>query len=89
MTAAPLFDVNLNALSAAVIPNHVRGRVSGAFSAINYGVRPLGAVTGGWLGTEIGLRPTIVVAAASGSLAFLWLLRSPIPATRTLADPPP
>ena len=39
-----LFDVNLNALQATVTPDAVRSRVSGAYSTINYGIRPLGAV---------------------------------------------
>ncbi len=38
-----LLDVNLNAVMAAVIPDDVRARVQGAFTTVNYGVRPLGA----------------------------------------------
>jgi hypothetical protein len=38
-----LFDVNLNSLQACVTPDELRSRVSGAFSTVNYGVRPLGA----------------------------------------------
>jgi MFS family permease len=81
-----LFDVNLNALQASVIPDDMRSRVSGAFSTVNYGVRPLGAVTGGVLGTTLGLRPTLVVAAVGGCLGCLWLLPSPIRTTRQLSD---
>ena len=33
--------------TTSVIPDEVRSRVAGAFSTINYGVRPLGAVAGG------------------------------------------
>ena len=79
-----LFDVNLNSVMAAVIPDAVRSRVAGAYSAINYGVRPLGAVAGGALGTWLGLRPTLWVAAIGGTLCVLWLLPSPIPGLRTL-----
>ena len=81
-----LFDVNLNALQATVTPDAVRSRVSGAFSTINYGIRPLGALLGGALGAWLGLRPTLVVAAVGGALSVLWLLPSPIPAVRSLAD---
>jgi MFS family permease len=85
-----LFDVNLNALQASVTPDAVRSRVSGAFSTINYGIRPLGAVVGGVLGTQIGLRPTLVVAALGGTLSALWLLPSPIPRVHSLdgLEPP-
>lgn len=80
-----LFDVNLNSLQAAVIPDRMRSRVAGAYSTINYGVRPLGALAGGVLATLIGLRATLLVAAVGGALSLLWLLPSPIPRIRSLA----
>jgi predicted MFS family arabinose efflux permease len=51
---------------------------------INYGARPLGALTGGVLGTWLGLRPTLVLAGVGGALCCLWLLPSPIPRLRSL-----
>jgi MFS family permease len=88
--AVMLFDVPLNSLQAAVTHDHMRSRVAGAFSSINYGVRPLGAVVGGFLGTWIGVRETLLVSAAGGLLAVLWLVRSPIIRTRELTglEPP-
>jgi MFS family permease len=83
--AVMCFDVPLNSLQAAVTHDHMRSRVAGAFSTINYGVRPLGAVVGGFLGTWIGVRETLLVSAAGGLLAVLWLVRSPIIRTRDLA----
>ncbi len=82
--AVMCFDVPLNSMQAAVIHDHMRSRVAGAFSSINYGVRPLGAMVGGLLGTWIGVRETLLVSAAGGFLAVLWLLRSPIIRTRSL-----
>lgn len=79
-----LLDVNLNSLQTRVVPDHMRSRVSGAFSTVNYGIRPLGALLGGLLGTYAGLRPSLLVAAAGGTLAVLWLLPSPIPRIHTL-----
>ncbi|MFJ8977028.1 MFS transporter [Streptomyces sp. NPDC102282] len=84
-----LFDVNLNALQTAVTPGGVRSRVAGAFSTINYGIRPLGALTGGLLVTTIGLRATLLVAAVGGIVSLLWLLPSPIPRIRSLASDTP
>lgn len=78
------FDVNLNALNAAVIPDGLRSRVTGAYAAVNYGVRPLGALTGGALGSWLGLRPTLWIAAVGGTMCVLWLLPSPIPGLRSL-----
>lgn len=81
-----LLDVPLNALQTAVTPDGVRSRVVGAFSTVNYGIRPLGAILGGLLGEWIGIGPTMVVAAAGGTLSVLWLVGSPIPGTRTIEE---
>ena len=79
-------DIPLNALMTAATPDGVRSRVAGAFSSVNYGIRPLGAVTGGLVAEWIGVAPTMVVAAVGGSLSVLWLLRTPVLAARTIAD---
>lgn len=79
-------DIPLNALITAVTPDGVRSRVSGAFSSVNYGIRPLGAVLGGLVGEWIGLAPTMVVAAVGGSLSVLFLLWSPVYTTATLEE---
>lgn len=81
-----LFDVNLNALQTAVTSDAMRSRVSGAFSSVNYGIRPLGGLVGGVAGDLIGIGPTLIVAAVGGSLSALWLVRSPIMSTRTIEE---
>nr|WP_202888098.1 MFS transporter [Kribbella solani] len=84
--AVMCFDVPLNSLQAAVVHDHMRSRVAGAFSSINYGIRPLGAIAGGFLGTWIGVRETLLISAAGGLLSVLWLIGSPIIRTRELSD---
>lgn len=81
-----LFDVPLNAINTSVTPDSMRSRVSGAFSTINYGVRPLGALAGGVLGSLIGIRPTLLIAAVGGALGCLWLLASPVAKVRDVAE---
>jgi MFS family permease len=78
------FDINLNSLEASVIPDSMRSRVSGAYNTVNYGIRPLGALAGGLLGSLIGIRPTLLIGAIGGTLCVLWLLPSPIRGIRTL-----
>jgi MFS family permease len=75
-----LLDISVGSIFAAIVPDEVRSRVSGAFQAVNYGTRPVGALLGGVLGTLAGLRPALWVAAAGGVLGFLVLLPSPLPA---------
>ncbi|WUH88857.1 MFS transporter [Streptomyces sp. NBC_00433] len=82
------FDINLNSLQTAVIHDGIRSRVSGAYSTVNYGVRPIGAVVGGVLATAVGLRPTLLLTAAGGALSVLWLVFSPVARIRTLDQAP-
>ncbi len=81
-----LYDINQNSIKASVIPDGMRSRVSGAYSTVNYGCRPLGAVIGGFLGSTIGLRETFVLAAVGGAAGVLFLLWSPIPKVMRVDD---
>ncbi|MFE2019100.1 MFS transporter [Streptomyces sp. NPDC059499] len=80
-----LFDVNLNSLQTSVIPDGMRSRVAGAYSTLNYGLRPAGAIVGGLLATVFDLRTALLVGAVGGALSLLWLLSSPIPRIHSLA----
>jgi MFS family permease len=77
-----LLDISIGSIFAAVIPDELRARVTGAFQAVNYGTRPLGSLAGGALGTLLGLRPTLWIATVGGLAGFLWLLPSPLPRFR-------
>jgi MFS family permease len=79
-----ILDITLGSLFAAVVPDRLRSRVSGAYQAVNYGIRPLGSVLGGVLGSTFGVRPALWVAAVGALTSFLWLLPSPIPGIRSL-----
>lgn len=84
--ALMLYDINNNALRATVTADNLRSRVSGAYSTVNYGSRPLGALLGGWAATAVGIPATLVVAGVVGALGSLWILRSPITKIRSIAD---
>jgi predicted MFS family arabinose efflux permease len=73
-----LLDISCGSIFAAVIPDEVRSRVSGAYRTVNYGVRPLGAVTGGLLGAALGLRTTLWIATLGAVLCVLWTLSGPL-----------
>jgi MFS family permease len=84
--AVMLFDVNLNAVLALSVPHRLRGRSAGAMRLLAYGPRPLGAVTGGFLGGAIGLGPTLWAAALGGVAGALVVWWSPV--RRLTALPP-
>jgi MFS family permease len=77
-----VLDISIGAIFAVVIPKGLMSRVNGAFQAVNYGTRPLGALLGGLLGTQLGLRDALWIATAGGVAGFLLLLPSPLPAFR-------
>ena len=80
-----ILDISIGSIFAAVIPDQLRARVAGAYRTVNYGTRPMGALTGGALGSTIGLHPTLWIAAIGGLTSVLWLIHSPIPTLKTLA----
>ena len=88
-----VLDISIGSLFAAIIPDRLRSRVAGAFQTVNYGVRPLGSLLGGALGSSIGLRSALWIGTVGALAGVLWLLPSPIPRLRTLparpADPVP
>ncbi len=81
-----LFDVHLNSVQTVVTPDAVRGRVVGAFTTVNYGIRPVGAVLGGVLADLIGVRPTLAIGGLGGALAVLWMLGTPLARVRSVAE---
>jgi MFS family permease len=81
-----ILDISGGSIFAALVPDRLRARVTGAYMVVNYGVRPLGALLGGTLGAAIGLRPTLWIGVAGALAGVLWLLRSPMPRVRTLDE---
>jgi MFS family permease len=81
-----IFDISLASIFQAVVPDRLRARFSGAYTFVNYGVRPLGALVGGALGSTIGLRPTLWIGAAGAIVGGLFLLPSPMPRIHALPE---
>lgn len=56
---------------------------------INFGLMPVAGVVAGWLGTSLGVRPTVAIMAAVHTLACLTVLASPVRGLRNLPGVPP
>jgi MFS family permease len=84
-----ILDINASTIMTALTPHRVRSRVTGAFQFVNYGIRPLGALVGGALGSTIGLRPTLFAGAVGGLLGVIWLMPSPVPRLFELPEEEP
>jgi predicted MFS family arabinose efflux permease len=74
----PIWSVGVGSLRQAVIPDHLRGRITGTSRTIVFGIMPIGAVIGGILGSTIGLAPSILVAGALSILSSAWLALGPV-----------
>ncbi len=81
-----VLEVGLGSLQAALIPDGLRSRVWGTILFVNWGIRPLGALGGGFLAAAVGLRPTMWIAVIGGLAGVLWLLPSPIAKVRDVSE---
>jgi len=62
----------------ALVPKEIQGRMNATMRTIVWGTIPIGGLMGGLVGDTIGTRQTMGLMAALGSLAFLWVLFSPV-----------
>jgi predicted MFS family arabinose efflux permease len=78
--------IHVVSLRQTVTPGHLLGRMNGSYRFITWGVIPVGALLGGYLGEVLGLRAALAVGAVGMSVAWLWVLFSPVPRLRKLSD---
>jgi MFS family permease len=83
-----ILDINVGAIIYARTPDRIRARATGAFRFVNYGVRPIGALLGGLLGTAIGVHEAIWVTTIVASFGVLFLVGSPVLRLRDLPEVP-
>lgn len=70
----------------AITPDRLLGRMNASRRFVVWGIMPFGALLGGALGSGLGLRPTLWIAATGSAVAFLPMLFSPWRRVRTHAD---
>ena len=83
--AVVVYNITQVSFRQGLCPPHLLGRMNATMRFLVWGTMPLGALAGGILGSLIGVRSTLLVAAVGGSLAFLPVLLSPL---RTMRDLP-
>jgi MFS family permease len=72
------WNVQIVAVQQAGVPAFLLGRMNASYLLLSFGAGALGALGGGLLGNAAGLRTTLLVGALGVSLAWLWLLFSPL-----------
>jgi predicted MFS family arabinose efflux permease len=70
-----------------VTPAPMLGRVNATVQTAIYGVRPLGALAGGFVAAQAGLQAALLLIAASFVLSTLVILISPLARLRALPQP--
>ena len=79
--AIMLFDVTLGGFVLTEVPRTMLGRVNTSLSTVTQGVKALGALAGGAIGTAYGVRPALWVAAVGATTTVLWTWFSPLRST--------
>jgi MFS family permease len=86
--AGVLYNVAQLSYRQAICPPELLGRMNAAVRWIVWGTLPVGSLLGGTLGTLIGIRPALWVAAAAAWAAGLWVLFSPLRGMRDVPARP-
>lgn len=73
-----IYNVNQVSFRQAIVPVEKQGRLNATMRFLVWGTIPVGSIVGGVLGGILGLRTAIGIAAVGGTLAFLWVLLSPV-----------
>ncbi|MDQ1467396.1 MAG: hypothetical protein QOH10_1811, partial [Actinomycetota bacterium] len=73
-----VYNISQVSFRQAITPNHMLGRTNATMRFMVWGTMPLGSLTGGLLGSVLGLRTTLVIAALGGMLSVLWVLAAPV-----------
>ncbi len=79
-----IYNITQVSFRQALCPPALLGRMNATMRFLVWGTMPLGAFLGGVLGATIGVRPTLIVVAVGGALAFLPVFLSPLRRMRAL-----
>ncbi|MGC5017711.1 MFS transporter [Micromonospora sp. DT47] len=79
-----LYNVAILSYRQRITPPELLGRVTATFLWVCFGVVPLGALFGGTLGSQWGMRPALVVCALGTWSAALFVVLSPLRRMRDL-----
>jgi MFS family permease len=80
----PLYNINQSAVRQALVGIEWQGRVTATMSVVAGGAAPLGALLGGLLASQVGIRPLLIMAALGTIGAAGWLVGSPVRRLRAL-----
>lgn len=81
-----MFNLNQLSLRQAITPERLMGRMNSVVRFMYWGTMPVGSFAGGALATVIGIRSTLFVGIAGGTLAFVPLVGSSLARLRAIPE---
>jgi MFS family permease len=82
-----IYNVTQISLRQAITPERIQGRMNSVMRFIVWGTIPLGALVGGVLASQIGLKQTLIIGGLGSCLPFLPVLFSPVRDVRKMPEP--
>jgi MFS family permease len=82
-----IYNVTQVSLRQAITPERIQGRMNSVMRFIVWGTIPLGALVGGVLASQIGLKETLIIGGLGSCLPFLPVLFSPVRSIRKMPEP--
>ena len=82
-----IYNVTQISFRQAITPERLQGRMNAVMRFLVWGTIPLGALLGGVLASQLGLRTAIWVGAVGSCLPFLTVLLSPVRSLREAPEP--
>ncbi len=79
-----VYDVNQVSLRQSITPDRLLGRMNASMRFLVWGTLPLGGLASSALSTLLGVWPTLLVGILGSTLAFLWVLLSPVRALKKI-----
>jgi MFS family permease len=79
-----VYNINQVSLRQAITEDRLQGRMNATMRTIVWGTIPVGAFLGGVLGESIGIVMAIIVGGVISTLAFFWVLFSPVLALKAI-----
>jgi hypothetical protein len=80
-----IYNISQVSYRQAITPDRMLGRMNASMRFMVWGTMPLGALTGGVLGTVFGLKTTLIVAGLGGLLSVLFVLTKPVRTLQAVA----
>ncbi len=88
VVAVVVYNITQVSFRQRLCPPALLGRMNASVRFLVWGVMPIGALAGGWLGGSIGIVPTLWISAVGQLLAALPVLLSPLLRMRDLPSAP-